>query len=171
MGSYPQWCLGNITECAKNGFSLRIWLHLLPERLLSSEDVILITNEGSGTNCNGFKIVRRFDDQFTITVAFEDKIWSLDFRLLTTDVTSEVIMKWSKSTGLSVGIDRLLWMFDVRPISRPRPDSACPQSIQIGLNSFRRPIASCNFGISDIKLVNSEIEMDRFNQKAGKRIY
>ena len=170
LGTFPHWCLGNVSACDSSGFSLGFWLKLQPSDVTSSA-VILLTNGGATPNSDGFYVLRRYGDQIEIGVAIGGNLWRENLRLRADGVWSYLTVEWTAETGLTVSVDGVKWLNEVSPSSRSFVTTTDAHDIESGLDRFGHPLtssSSCSFGVQHVRMTNSAGGAVTFTQEQGR---
>ena len=167
LGTYYHWCLGNIHACNTDGFSVGVWLNLLPSNIKSS-DVILLTSGGTTPNSNGFYVTRRLGDQLEVGVAQGGSLWRQKFRLRSDDTWIHLAIGWADDTGLIVGVDGVIWLFDAEPTTRTSVTPSETLGIQTGLDTFLQEVTPpCTFSVGHVQMTDSSSDIYTFSQNPG----
>ncbi|KAH9518594.1 hypothetical protein Btru_005726 [Bulinus truncatus] len=157
LGCFPYWCLGNISLC-HDGLSVAAWIKSRGDVNVDMESQVILSSGGHRVNNDGFYIIRKLSDQFTIGIVLEDKHWRSTVQLETGSYTL-VTLYWDKSVGLSVYIDGFMQtqVKEVETTGVEKVPDGVSTCLVLGQNEFNEPItSSCTYDVSEIILTNSK---------------
>ncbi|XP_055955042.1 uncharacterized protein LOC126809611 [Patella vulgata] len=169
LGSYPHWCLGNITDC-QNGLSVALWTKALPATA-STKNRILITNGGHVENGEGFYIMQEYGYQYIVVVNSGTSVWKGSF-FLKPGVWIQVAFSWSETPGLKLFTDGFEQLSVTSPEVRELGMSDYQESsdIYVGLDEYGKPFDSSeSFYVRDVTIHNTAAKIDELTKTLDKR--
>ncbi|KAK7506559.1 hypothetical protein BaRGS_00002034, partial [Batillaria attramentaria] len=167
FGTFPHWCLSDISACKTHGFTVGFWFKHRPVDV-TTDDVIILTNGGTSSTTDGFYVTRRYGDQFEIGVATGGQLWQNKLLMRTDDTWTHVAIGWSESSGLNVTVDGMYEVSAGEPSPRAHVTTPEARPVEVGLDIFGEALTSpCAFVVQRVDVIASVDDVTIFSRQSA----